>query len=319
MKWSFCVLLFIPLVIGIVIGHGWQTKSFEDKTIYFFLGGSKQDPFAKLIEEGVREAQRQLGCEVHFVWSDWDADLMVEQFLDVLSKRPDGVVIMGHPGDDKLASGIKEAFRKKIVVSSVNTPLTRLQEEFHAMGFGYVGQYPQKAGKDFAMAVMAQSSLKSGDEVIVLGVENMADRSVRTDCIRKKLSESGLEVNFMNIFPEDRKHVMRTFLPKFEEFLERHDQAKVIVIDDALIRYFPMVMESLRMDPNDYFVAGYDLYPENIPDIQDGKIDLVVDQQPFMQGYMALVQIAYSIQYNYRGLNIDTGMQVITQQSLVSE
>ncbi|RME81109.1 MAG: hypothetical protein D6775_14450, partial [Caldilineae bacterium] len=68
--------------------------------IVFFPGGSPGGPFATVVYNGAVAAQKDLGPNVEYVWSDWNPEKMVKQFAEAVATKPDGIAIMGHPGDD---------------------------------------------------------------------------------------------------------------------------------------------------------------------------------------------------------------------------
>src|SRR5206468_2766432 len=49
------------------------------------------------------------------------------------------------------------------------------------------------------------------------------------------------------------------------------------------------------------------LDPATLAGIRGGWINLVIDQQPWLQGYLPILQICLTKLYGYAGLHIDTG------------
>ena len=74
----------------------------SDTDIVFFPGGSPGGPFATVVYNGALAAAEDLGANVEYVWSDWNPENMVTQFVEAAATKPDGIAIMGHPGDDAL-------------------------------------------------------------------------------------------------------------------------------------------------------------------------------------------------------------------------
>ncbi|MFL2520027.1 MAG: hypothetical protein ACJ0RJ_01050, partial [Alphaproteobacteria bacterium] len=50
--------------------------------------------------------------------------------------------------------------------------------------------------------------------------------------------------------------------------------------------------------------------------INSGYIDVVIDQQPFIQGYMPIVQLFLSTKYGMAGLAMDTGAAFVTADNV---
>ncbi len=49
-----------------------EAKHFAGIKIVFFPGGNEGCPFASVVYKGALAAQKDLGCDVEYVWSDWD-------------------------------------------------------------------------------------------------------------------------------------------------------------------------------------------------------------------------------------------------------
>ena len=58
---------------------------------------------------------------------------------------------------------------------------------------------------------------------------------------------------------------------------------------------------------DDIYAIGFDLSPATLEAIRGGWTDLVLDQQPYLQGYLPILQICLTKKYGFAGLHIDTG------------
>ncbi len=81
-------------------------------TIWFDTGGSPGEPFGTIVQNGAVQAAADLGCDLKLLYSDWNPEKMIENFKTALAVKPDGIVIMGHPGDDAYGPFVKEAMSK---------------------------------------------------------------------------------------------------------------------------------------------------------------------------------------------------------------
>jgi simple sugar transport system substrate-binding protein len=66
-------------------------------------------------------------------------------------------------------------------------------------------------------------------------------------------------------------------------------------------------MEAANLGADDLYAAGFDLSPATVAGVQDGFVDLVIDQQQWLQGFEAVLQLCLTHSYGFSGLNIDTG------------
>ena len=80
-----------------------------DTNITFFPGSAPGGPFGQVVFNGAKAAEAALGPNVSYVWSDWSVEKMITQFTEAVATQPDGIVIMGHPGDDAFKPLIDDA------------------------------------------------------------------------------------------------------------------------------------------------------------------------------------------------------------------
>jgi len=83
--------------------------------IVFFPGGPEGGVFAVNVYNGARQAEADLGPKVDYLWSDWNVQTMIQQFSEAAATKPDGIAVMGHPGDEAFDPLIDDARSKGIM------------------------------------------------------------------------------------------------------------------------------------------------------------------------------------------------------------
>src|SRR5207244_11625265 len=139
-----------------------QAKWCSGATIVFFPGGPAGGVFANNVYNGARQAELDLGPRVQYVFSDWDPQKMIQQFKEAAATKPDGIAVMGHPGDAAFDPLIEDAEARGIIVTSQNTQLPKMEGKYAAKGFGYVGQDLYGAGFALGSEALKRSGLKAG-------------------------------------------------------------------------------------------------------------------------------------------------------------
>ena len=99
------VLVVAMLMPSLAVSKATPVVAQEDKwcsgvNIVFFPGGTPGGPFETVVYNGAVQAAADLGVNMETVWSDWDPEKMVRQFVEAAATKPDGIAVMGHPGDD---------------------------------------------------------------------------------------------------------------------------------------------------------------------------------------------------------------------------
>ncbi len=68
--------------------------------------------------------------------------------------------------------------------------------------------------------------------------------------------------------------------------------------------------------PDDIFGAGFDVSPATVQAIDSGFTDLVIDQQPYLQGYLPILNICLTKKYGFSGLDINTGAGFVDKSNV---
>jgi simple sugar transport system substrate-binding protein len=275
--------------------------------IVFFPGGSPGGPFATVVYNGAVQAAADLGANMETVWSDWNPEKMISQFSEAVATNPDGIAIMGHPGDEAFAPLVDDAESKGIVVTSMNTQLAELQAKYATDGFGYVGAILYDAGYALGTEAVNRFGLQAGDKAFVWGLLAQAGRGERTQGVVDALEDAGLEVIYQEI--DDATNADATAgIPTFVGVMSANPDIKLVVTDHgALTATQETYLSSAGLGPDDVYAIGFDLSSATVEAVLGGWTDLVIDQQQWLQGYMSVLQICLTHKYAFTGLHIDTG------------
>ncbi len=277
--------------------------------IYFFPGGSAGGTFATIVYNGAKEAAEILGdkVDVKYMWSDWSSQKMVTQFQQAVAANPDGIAIMGHPGVHAFEPFVEAAQEQGIIVTSQNTTLPELEKRYAGKGFGYVGQELYPSGYTLGKEALKRSGLKEGDKALVWGLKSQPTRGQRTRGAIDALEEAGIEVDYMEISPEVNKDAANG-IPVITGYLQANPDSKLVITDHgALTATMQSYFESAGLGPDEIYGAGFDLSAATVRAIKSGYTDLVLDQQPYLQGFLPIFQIYLTHKYGFAGLHMDTG------------
>lgn len=275
--------------------------------IVFFPGGSPGGPFATVVYNGAVAAEQTLGANVEYIWSDWNPEQMVTQFGEAIATNPDGIAIMGHPGDDAYGPLVEEAVDQGIIVTSMNTTLGELEARYATEGFGYVGAELYQAGYDLGAEAVGRFDLQEGERAMVWGLLAQPGRGQRTQGVIDALEENGMVVDYIEIDDATNAEAAAG-VSTFVGYVSANPDVRLVVTDHgALTATLETYLTSADLGPDEVFAAGFDLSPATVEAIRGGWTDLVIDQQQWLQGYLPILQICLTNNYAFTGLHINTG------------
>jgi simple sugar transport system substrate-binding protein len=232
---------------------------------------------------------------------------MITQFTEAVATKPDGIAIMGHPGDTAFDPLIDDAESKGIIVTSMNTQLPLAQAKYSSNGFGYVGAILYNAGYALGQEAVKRSGVKAGDKAFLWGLLAQAGRGERTKGVKDALEKAGLKVIYQEIDDATNKSAPAG-VPTFTGIMSANPDIKLIVTDHGnLTGTVQTFLETAGKKPGEIYAAGFDMSGNAVKAIQDGWLQLVIDQQQWLQGYYAVQQICLAKNYGFSGLQVDTG------------
>ena len=193
-------MIFVLLLSVTMSGLGAE-KLGEGITIYMQMGGTEGDPSTLARTNGAKAAAEHFGVRLIEQYSGWQPEKMINQFKEAMAASPDGIVIMGHPGEGAFETLVEEAFEMGIIVTSGNNPLPNLEEKYQVDGFGYAGAELYEGGY-LTGKTMIRQGLSAGDKALVYGLFSKEGRRLSPMVIVDALEEEGLIVEKLDmVFP----------------------------------------------------------------------------------------------------------------------
>jgi len=285
--------------------------------VYMQMGGNQGDPSTLARTNGAKAAAAALGIKLIEQYSGWDSQKMIDQFKEAIAAKPDGIVIMGHPGEDAMMPLVDQAESLGIIVTSGNNPLANIEAKYQTKGFGYAGA-DLHAGGYLTGTAMVAAGLKAGDEALVYDIWHQEGRSVSSQGVYDALVAAGLKVEKLDVTDEIDKDASLA-IPVLTAYIQAHPNLKAIGTQHGNITaILPKVLQQAGKKPGDIKVGGIDLSPATIDGIKGGWISASFDQVLYLQGYYPVQQIWLTKNYLIPGLHINTGVGTVTPDNIAA-
>lgn len=272
--------------------------------IRFFAGGEAGDAFASIVYKGAQAAQADTGADVEYVFSGWQVEKMVQQLRDAIAAKPDGIAMMGHPGDDAIMPLAEEAAKAGILMMYQNVDVPKVRAKY---GGGYVGANLTPQGYALGQEAIRLYDLKKGDRALVFGAWQQPGRYFREEGTAKAFEDAGMTVDRI-IAPPEWATDPNLAIPTLSAAILKSPETKVVVYPGGqLLGAVPTFMDALKKKPGEILNIGFDTSPAVIDGFKSGSVQLTSDQQPFLQGYVPILSLCLSKKYGLGAMNLDTG------------
>lgn len=302
----------VAVVVGMVLGVAGVTgaevkdKPAGDRVLKFaFITPFSEIPFFGPVKKGVADAARQLDVQCEFRGpTDGGPEGQIAMIREMVAKGCDGIAV-NIIDSAKLAPVIEEVLKAGIPVVAFNCDDQTVQTK----RLSAVCQDVYAAGKTLGKAVA--SSIADGSTVMI----TLHDEGVSALEARRKGIMDGLggkNLKFETIVAGSRDHAIQVMT----EQLKAHPEVKAILCTGQSDTEGVGLAVERGFVGKGYLVAGFDLSEETLRLIKAGIIRLAIDQQPYVQGYYPVVQLAQYCRYGIMPSDVDAGAGIITREKV---
>jgi simple sugar transport system substrate-binding protein len=260
--------------------------------------GQASSPFWAIVRNGVEAAGRQMDVVIDYKAPDVYSLQHMEDLIDqAVGTRPDGLVVsLPEPG---LAPAIRRAVKAGIPTVTINSG----SDQYKKLGvLAHVGQPEGDAG------------FKAGQRLARAGVR-------RALCINLLIPNQGLDARCAGLARAMRQAGGMSKMVRIDD--QAPDAPKKIAAavkaadaDGALaLNGTSGLAASKALAGSDVTVGTFDLGPDVLKAVRDGKLAFAVDQQAYLQGYLPVVFLAQKARFGLfpaQGDVIPTGPNFVT-------
>ena len=296
----FALLFTLPLLAA--------EKAVAAERIYMVSHAGVGDPFWVIVFNGAHAAAEESGVALTILAPETPNDItrQLELFQQALRERPDGIALT--ISDPHLFSRLLHLARRRgIPVIAFNTRPYRGRRSDNPY-LAYIGMDDHLAGRVLARRLLQMG--KAGRHVVVANQQvGHPGLAARVRGIREVLEPEGVAVDMLDITsnPITSQRVMR-------EYLRTHPGIDAIItlgpIGTRAVERF--LLSTHRSIP----VAAFDISPRTLRLIEQGVVLFTIDQQPFMQGYLAVKMLMLAARYKMSPPEINTGVGIVDRDNI---
>jgi simple sugar transport system substrate-binding protein len=276
---------------------------------FVFVNHATTNPFFVPTRFGIEDACSLVGAR--FTWtgsSRSDVGQMVNAMRRAIKERAAGIAIslieptaFNRATADALAAGIP--------VIAYNADGGRGNQRL-----AYVGQDLYESGLKFGARIA--KLVEGGDVLLFIATPGQLNIQPRIDGARDAIRDSGKPIRARIVATGPN---VRQELRKIERtYLEHKGVRGMFAVDGGSTAGVAAVMRKHNLRAHGVKAGGYDLLVETLRGVGRGDLDFTIDQQPYLQGFVPLLQLFLA---KYSGglvspADTNTGLVFVTRKNV---
>lgn len=272
----------------------------EQLTIAMVTHEVPGDSFWDLIRKGAEMAAKKDNVTLKYS-SDPEAPNQANLVQSAIDSKVDGIAVtLAKP--DAMAPAVKAALAANIPVTAFNAGY----DNWKAMGVQqYFGQDEKIAGR-----AAGERLAKEGKQHVLCVIQEQGQVALESRCAGVKEGFTGGSFEILNVNSKDMPSVESTMTAKLQQ-----DPS----IDAVMTLGAPIAQTAVKSKGNagsNAEIATFDTNAALVDLIKGGQVKWAVDQQPYLQGYMAVDSLWL---YLTNGDTVGGGQAVLTGPAFIDE
>jgi len=280
---------------------------------FVFINHVKDDPFFIPTIYGSQDACQTLGCSQ----PQWVGAMagqsqatriptMLAAFNRAIQDEVDGIAV-SIIDPDKFNDPVVRALDAGIPVIGYNSdapPGSGNQRQ------AYIGQDLFLSGQVMGKHIL--SLVPTGKIVGFIGSPNDLNTKPRMDGVKQAMQEAGRLPDFDEHFSDTDPKVAGQRIDDY--YLSHQDVKGLVAVDGSSTAGVAMTMKKHGLSNDNIHAGGYDLLDDTLQAIQGGYLDFAIDQQPYLQGFIPVVQLfLYKVSGGrIQPFDVNTGIRFIS-------
>ncbi len=274
---------------------------------FVFVNHVTTNPFFVATQYGIADACAAFGCSYQWTGSETSiAAQMVNAMNTAITAHVDGIAI-SLVDEHAFNEPVKRALEAGIPVFAYNADANNDR-------LAYIGQDLYKAGEELGRRIvdLVGEGLVAG----FIATPGQLNIQPRLNGAKAAIQASGKKITLQEIAtgPTVNEEVSRVDA----WYIGHKDVKGMFAVDAGSTMAVGDTMGKYGLAGKGVHGGGFDLLPQTLDAIHKGSLDFTIDQQPYLQGFYTLMEMAM---FKYSGglvgpSNINTGLKFITKQDV---
>ena len=307
------LLMFSALLLVMLIGLRFLdepqgTLPFEVGRVIILSGGRMGSPFSEAVMAGAERAERDLGCEINIVCTNWDPEIAAIRFQEEMAGVPDGICIVGDSENSALLPLIENALDEGIAVTSYQRAIPEALSRLSSQGYGFAGPDFFKAGQELIAAAVEKHKLSAGALVLLVNDPRQNEADGLFGGAMAAMESYGLAIESVDIDMGDPESTGKALGPRLRELDKNGKLPALLCSLNAPLESCITTLNFMEIEPETLPLVGVGVGTEMLSVLRSGKTNLsiMIDQDLPLQAYLAVLQACTNKKYAAVGLRLFT-------------
>jgi len=278
---------------------------------FVFINHVTTNSFFVPTQYGIQDACSLLGCSYQWTGSTTsNVTEMVDAFNTAIVSKADGIavaIVDPNAFNDPVARALDAGI--PVVSYNADAPASSNNKRL-----AYIGQDLFLSGQKMGQRIT--ELVPSGDVVGFIATPGSLNIQPRIDGAKQAIQASGKPINFTAIAtgPTQAEELSRV-----EAYYLGHKNLKgMFAVDAGSTQSVSQIMDKYHLASQGIHGGGFDLLSKTLQEINAGNLDFTIDQQPYLQGFLPVVQLFL---YKLSGglsqpVETDTGLLFVTKDNV---
>jgi simple sugar transport system substrate-binding protein len=258
---------------------------------FVFVNHVTTNPFFTPTQYGIADACKLYGCSYQWTGSEnSDVNQMVNALNSAVTAKADGIAVslidlhaFNAPVEKALEAGIP------VVAYNADAPGTKR--------LSYTGQDLKLAGEKMGARIVA--AVGEGEVALFIATPGSANLQPRIEGAERAIKASGKPITIHTVATGAAVAGEQSTI---EAFYQSHKGTKgMYSVDGGSTESLAKVMQKFKL-AGKVHAGGFDLTEQTQNLLKEGHIEFTIDQQPYLQGFLPVVQLFF-----YKVSNTQTG------------
>ena len=246
----------------------------------------KSDIFWELPKAGIESAislVKYYGIKLtYFEFDLFDENEYAKQLNNAINAKPDAIILT--------PVFLKESMKYLELGEKANIPFITINSEInHSNVLSFTGQSSWHSG--YLAGKLFNIKLKPFDEVIVINlahqISNAPHYTDKMAGLLKYFEVHSLKKNKVYWYEFDTFNEEEKLIEFFRGIQSKHPKMKGLFFTNS--RAYRIVKFLTEEEINSYDIIGYDMIKPNVKFLKEHKIDFLINQNPYQQGYNGIM------------------------------